>query len=225
MINTYVVHYAKLKERRKYLEPILKNFTLITATDKDSLSIETVDKFYDKNIECWNSRCENIYRTKPTYRQLGLGEISCCINHLKAWEQFLYDPYFLGLFLEDDIILFDNFYEKLTSVIVDAPEFDIMFVGGGFHHSIAPTISSITKDTYSYIYKGHPSTNCVCSYLLTKNLAKKIVEFYFKNKFSLPIDYEINYMLKKLNCKILHIEPSLCVEGSSTGAYVSSQLR
>lgn len=227
MINTYIIHYDKLTERKEYLYPLVRNAFWITATNKDNLSTKIKNEFYIENKEWWQNRCNFInYQNPPTYRILGCGEISCAVNHFKAWEKFhKEDDNEYGLFLEDDIILYDNFYDRLNSIIVNAPEFDIMFLGGGYHHSIAPTVSNVEKNGVSYIYKGHPSTNCVCSYVIKKELAKNITKFYSDNQFVLPIDYEMNYILKILDSKILHIDPPLCTEGSAIGKYQSCQSR
>lgn len=224
-MNTYIIHYDKLIERRRYLENLVRNPIWISETSKDNMSTEIRNKFYDMTKNLWENRCSNIYTNLPEYRTLNDGDISCCINHLEAWKKFSIYEDSLGLFLEDDVILCDDFYHKLSITLDNSPKFDILFLGGGFHHSVAKTIESVRIDKVSYLYKDHPSTNCVCSYILTKNLSIKLLDFYAQNKFCLPIDYEMNYLLKKFNCKILHIDPYLCSEGSAIGKYKSSQVR
>lgn len=225
-MKTHVIHYAKLTDRKKYLKPLLRNDTWHYEIDQDNITQEEINKYYTEDKNEWAKRSNGIYREDPIYRKLKNGDICCAINHLLAWQDFCEqgDDDF-GLFFEDDIILCDYFYEKLNDILRDAPACDAMFIGGGFPHTVAPTITEEKINDYTFITKTHPATNCVCSYLLNKNLARKMSRYLIDNKFVLPIDFEVNYMFKLFDAKIIHVMPMLCVEGSSIGYYTSVQSR
>lgn len=225
MINTYIIHYDKLTERKKYLKPLVINDIWYENINKENISKEQIEQYYNPSPEEWTKRCTNIYANMPKYRVLKPGSISCNINHMLAWKDFIEkDNYPYGLFLEDDIILHNNFYDKLYKILKIIPACDAIFIGGGFDHNIAPTIKTIKiNDEYYFLSKGTPATNCLCSYVLTKNIATKIYDYLFNYKFVLPIDFELNYLFYLFKSHIIHISPMLCFEGSSSGYYQSSQ--
>lgn len=225
-MNTYIIHYPKLIDRKTYLEGVCQNIKWCSFTTKDSLSEEQVLKFYSSCPATWEERTEGMYDGQVPFRELKPGDISCTANHILAWKDFIEnDNNELGLFFEDDVILSENFYEKLDKIIEMAPLFDVLFLGGGFQHTVAPTISTKLIKDYTFILKGHPSSNCVCSYVLNKDTARIMVEFFETNKSVLPIDFEVNYILKKINAVVFHIMPMICKEGSSIGQYASIQTR
>lgn len=63
-------------------------------------------------------------------------------------------------------------------------------------------------------------TNGTEAYLIKKEMAKKLVNKMMK--FVLPIDWEIEYQLQKMDVKILWWYPSLFYQGSENGIYKSS---
>jgi GR25 family glycosyltransferase involved in LPS biosynthesis len=225
-MNTHVIHYEKLIERKQYLKPLLKNDVWHYAINKDNITQEQIDQHYTRDINEWTKRSIGIYADDPEYRELKAGDISCGINHMSAWKSFCEErDNSFGLFFEDDIILCDNFYDKLNEVMKAIPPCDAVFIGGGFPHTVAPTISQQEINGYNFITKTHPATNCVCSYILHKNIAKKMYEYLMVNKFVLPIDFEVNHMFRLFDAKIIHVMPMLCVEGSAIGYYNSVQSR
>lgn len=226
MINTRIIHYPKLTERKTYLESVCKNIIWSSKTSKDNITEEIIDLYYTEDPNLWNERTQNLYKEAIPYRKMKEGDLSCSINHIEAWEDFYQnDNNTLGLFFEDDIILCENFYSMLDNMLEVSPAFDAMFIGGGFPHTVAPTLSSEKIGGFEFILKDHPATNCLCSYVLTKQTAKNMVDYLKNSKTVLPIDFEVNYMFKKFNTKVLHIMPMLCVEGSAVGMYKSVQSR
>lgn len=225
-MNTHVIHYKKLTERKRYLEPLLQNAIWHDKIDRDTITKDEIDRYYVADINEWYVRSKDMYKEDPTYRELKTGDVCCSISHVVAWDYFYKnDTTDYGLFLEDDVILCDNFYTHLNEVLKAINGFDAIFIGGGFPHTIAPTVNIKKISGYDIITKTHPATNCLCSYVINKCLAEKMSNYLSKNKFVLPIDFEVNYMFKLFDAKIAHVMPMLCVEGSSSGYYSSAQSR
>jgi GR25 family glycosyltransferase involved in LPS biosynthesis len=226
MINTYIIHYPKLLERKKYLDKVCTNPIWCSYVSRETLDQNTIKKYYCNNPLLWYTRVKELYKEEPPFREMKAGDLSCSINHIMAWKDFIdNDKNNLGLFFEDDIILCENFYTQLNTILYNSPNFDILFIGGGFPHTVAPTISSEYIDGFEFIVKNHPATNCLCSYILTKNTAQHMYNFIIENKTVLPIDFEVNYILKLLDTKVIHLNPMLCIEGSVAGIYNSTQSR
>lgn len=230
MINTRIIHYPKLIERKTYLESVCKNIIWSCKTSKDNITQQIIDQYYIEDPNLWRERTEILYEKiipdGVPYRKMESGDISCSINHIQSWKDFLQnDSNDIGLFFEDDIILCENFYDILDNILQVSPTFDAMFIGGGFSHSVSPTLTSEKIGRFEFILKGHPATNCLCSYILNKQTAKNMVDYLENNKTVLPIDFEVNYLFKKFDTKVLHIKPMLCAEGSAIGAYKSVQSR
>lgn len=226
MINTYVIHYPKLVERKAYLDTVCNNPIWCSYVSRETIDNNVIQKYYNKNELLWKYRVKGLYREEPPFREMKAGDLSCSINHILAWKQFIdSDSNSCGLFLEDDVILCENFYPQLNLILDSVSNFDVLFIGGGFHHTIAKTISSTHINGFDFILKDHPATNCLCSYILTKNIAKHLHSFITENKIVLPIDFELNYIFKLLDVRVIHINPMLCIEGSVAGIYTSTQSR
>lgn len=223
MIPIYINHYKPLVERKKYLDAALNGVSevkWITEPDRSDIDDNITKEWYLPSEKIWKERCKNYYDTVPDFRIQKAGDIACSLGHINAWKIFTTTHCNLGLFLEDDIILCDNFYQNLNIVCENIPsDLDVLFIGGGFNHTVAPT----KLQNGNFILKDNPSTNCLCSYLITKNAAIKLLNVI--KPFTLPIDFEANYWFDKLKFNVYHHIPYIAKEGSSLGIYKSTQTR
>lgn len=219
MLPIYIIHYTPLVERRLYLEEVLPNAEWITdVTNKENLTDKMTQEWYHPDQDAWREKCTGYYAEVPPFKIQEPGHICCSLGHIDAWQTFLNSEEPLALFLEDDIVLFDNFLDNLYDVSSYAPKtMDALFIGGGFHHTIAKT-----KRVYgNYHLKDNPATNCLCSYILTRQCAEKILRNI--KPFTVPIDFELNYWFDKLNLNVFHHLPYIAIEGTSLGRYKSVQ--
>lgn len=214
MLPVFIIHHKPLAERKVYLDRVLPDAMYIT--DQNYIGLR-----YHNDSDIWMEKSSDMYEGVIPYRQLALGDISCANKHYEALgiASQLTVP---SLILEDDAIILDGFNECLWEVIQkrNASLFDILFVGGAFPHTIAPTISQ----NGPFIRKGHPCTNTVCSYIVKPDIATAIAHRLSKG-ITLPIDFEFNYILRELNLKVSHYLPYVIKEGSSAGYYGTSQQR
>jgi GR25 family glycosyltransferase involved in LPS biosynthesis len=222
MIPIYVNHHPPLIERKQYLESRLNtapDVTWVTEPTGDQITEQMEAEWYSASPDEWNRKC---LWYDPPFRRLRKSDISCSLGHILAWQDFINSGYYVGLFLEDDAIMVNSndFYQQLTNCCDDLPQdLDVLFIGGGFNHTIAPT----KKVAGNFVLKNHPSTNTVCSYLLTQNAAIKMANHI--HPFTLPIDFEANYWFAELKFNVYHYLPYLIKEGTASGAYSSVQIR
>lgn len=220
MTPVFVNHYPPLSERKSYLSPLLKDAFWITEPTKENISEDIKNEWYLDSQSEWDKKCKP-FNIGNCYRSLSAGSISCSLGHIKSWEAFLKTKNSYGVFLEDDVVFdCDDFHKKTEEVIGNSPsDMDVLFIGGGFNHNEVSKTLSI-KNSHFHLKKP-PNTNCACSYILTKNAAEKILSRC--KPFTLPIDFELNYLFFKLKLNVYHYIPYFVKEGSKTGNYNSVQ--
>jgi len=230
MIPVYINHYKPLVDRKQYLDQALAGIdaTWVTEPEKDDITKEIRDEWYLGDESTWKERCQNYYDEIPPYRELKNSDISCSLGHVISWDLFLKTGHEIALFLEDDIILARDFETLLMSTCSSIPsDLDVLFIGGGFSHTLSKTIGqegdSFWLNFQRFQLKDNPATNCLCSYLLTRKAAEKLLDHI--KPFTLPIDFEANYWFDKLNFKTYHFLPYIAIEGTRIGAYSSVQVR
>lgn len=213
MIPTFIIHHKPLADRKVYLDRVLPD-TMYITDDK-------IGPQYFNDSDIWMEKSSDMYGGVIPYRQLAMGDISCANKHYEALgiASQLTVP---SLILEDDAIILDGFKQCMWEVIQKKNDslFDILFIGGAFPHTIAPTISQ----NGSFIRKGHPNSNTVCSYVVKPDIAAEIAHRLSKG-ITLPIDFEFNYICRELQLKVCHYLPYVIREGSSAGYYRGSQQR
>jgi GR25 family glycosyltransferase involved in LPS biosynthesis len=223
----YIIHYKKLKERKKYLKTQLDAFGVdyrfMESFDRDDIDNEMISSFYKKNRDLWAKRTSNIYTFNIKFRELKIGEICNALSHLEIFKEISIGDKEYGIILEDDIIFKNNFIDKLNNLINDTPnDFDIIFFGSSFN---IPQLDKLTKSKSikikKSIYKKIPPTGrTVDGYIIKKELAKILYEKI--NEIVLPFDFELNYFLRKINPNCYWYDPGLIVQGSQNGKYKSS---
>jgi GR25 family glycosyltransferase involved in LPS biosynthesis len=219
MISVFVNHYKILTERKKYLQSVLKNCKWIEDPSKEDLTEGIKKEWYSPSEDFWKKKTERFYN--PNFRNLSDGDIACSLGHIIGWHEFIKENNPYGVFLEDDVVInVENFEEKIESILNESPnDLDVLFIGGGFPHNSVTRTEKIINENFHL--KKHPSTNCACSYILTKKSAQKLVENI--KPFVTPIDFELNYWFSELNFNVYHYIPYFVSEGSKTGQYQSAQ--
>lgn len=221
-MKKYIIHYPVLVERKRYIDSLiaagdLQDVEYISTWNRESLNPETYPKYIpDENK--WIKKCKNYYNETPQFRKLKLGDIACTLNHVEAWKKIA--EHGDALILEDDAIFCKNFEQNFNQTISYSVNFDVLFIGGGFYHEHVAK----TKSRYNNFYcKSHPSTNTICSYVLTKKSAELLLNNF--SEHTLPTDFELNYWFDELNFNVYHHIPYLIKEGTSAGYYKTCQQR
>jgi len=223
MINTektYLIHYTKLFERKKHTDEQFKNlgidFEYITEFDQEDLTDEIIKKHYDPSVESYDSKIHPTYGNRSTpHRILGRGDISCVMKHRVAIDKIATECKDYGVVFEDDVIFVDDFVDKFNKFLDSTPDdWDAIFMGSCAGLRIAP---QFIKDNINSYRVDHPASKGTDSYLLKKDLAKKISSTM--GRFVTAADWELSYQFKLHNAKVYWWEPPLVIQGSEIGLY------
>jgi GR25 family glycosyltransferase involved in LPS biosynthesis len=219
-MKIYVTHYTKLTYRKKILQhrfdqQKITNVEWVENWDKEDISESVISQYVDLNPD---SVCKRFKFEGYKYLPIKISEISLVLKHIECWKRFLQSEEGTCLILEDDVILAENFIEKLNSRLVSAPnDYDAIFIGQGTDYRIPE--SDIKEGQYFY-FKEHPAAKCADSYILKKETADKLIKEILP--FSSAADRELCYLFDKLNMKIYWMEPPLVDQGSQSGLFQSS---
>lgn len=215
MLPIRIIHHPPLKQRKEYL--LSQDFGGFAEFYEHSI----YKPLYIPDPKEWGKKCDGLYESIPPYRELAIGDQDCVDKHYRA----LTDSSYLkqtSLILEDDAIILPNFWETIKKFLSIPDRWDICILGGAFPHTVAPTV--LVDEDYEYYLKGNPATNTACSYIVHPNVAALIAHDLFRG-YTLPIDYELNYIIQKRNLTCVHPFEYCVKEGSSAGYYQRSQIR
>jgi GR25 family glycosyltransferase involved in LPS biosynthesis len=231
--KVFVIHYTRLKERRKKVLEIFKNipiqYEFIEEYDKDDFTKEIVDQFYKADKDMFEHKIETAFNPpewdlrENWFRVLNDAEISCTIKHICALKKVSEQEDDFCLVVEDDILpSFENPFDKIDLIIEQAPkDWDAIFLGQGCGYDfISSKIDNLKQISDNLFYVPPPSTNCAEAYLIKKDTAKKIYESIIP--FQLVSDWELAYQFYKLNMNVYWSLPSLFYQGSKSGDYNST---
>lgn len=218
-MKTYITHYTKLRDRKKYiLEELhrigISDIELIEKYDKEDLTKEIIDKYYSTNKKEFEEAAQitKNHCGGGEYRILKDSEISLMIKHVYALMQLSQSIDDYAMILEDDCIFAAWISNKVIEKIVEtAPEdWDVIVIGGGFNHSICKYEYKIGN----FLLAKHPATNTTSSMIFKKITAKKILDTF--DKFHLSWDWQLNYIFYKNNFKVYHTIPYICGQNNFT---------
>ena len=211
---TYVIHYTPLKERKQFL---------LNEFNKHSLIYHFIEDYDRENLSDEDLK---IFDTKFHKSQCGI-----TLSHINAYRNIMNNEYKYSLILEDDVILDDNFGDKLNKGLKKLPDdYDMLFIGNGCNLHIP--FNKIRP--HKFIYKkcreptnwgGNGGTRCTDSYLVSKKGAKKLMSYISKLKegaINMPIDWWLNEVIRDLKLEIYWMEPTIVTQGTQTGKYKSS---
>lgn len=226
-MKTFIIHYTRLTERKELADYQVAQHNLdaevITAYDKDDLSPEDIDHFYQKKPDAYESKIAPLWDSSEfKYRELNLPEISCTIKHFEAIKKCAESQEDYCLILEDDAVLCTDFNVKLKAFLTETPQdWDAIFIGSGCGEWFQKhKLSESKRVTDNCFLVNHPATNCAEGYLLKKETAAKVYQNSIP--FHLISDWEIAYQLYRCDAKVYWWYPSLIDQGSKNGMFEST---
>lgn len=193
----YMCHYTKLVERKTYALEQLK---------KHNISAEWIEKFDKEDIDFDNlsNYYPRIFDNMPQFnRKMSKPEISLCLKHIEVFKDVLSKGYSNVVVFEDDIILVDDFNQKLNTYFTQLPEdYDIFWIGSccNLH---ANYINGIN------IYPAL-SSRCTHAYLISYSGCKKMISLL--EYLNSPIDWYFNFVIQNLKLKNYWAEPDLVTQ-------------
>lgn len=226
-MNSYIIHYTKLKDRKNsvlsYLSKTNYKYEFITQYDREEIDR---NEYYKPNKRIYNKKARPLWNRKINkFRILNPAEVSCAIKHIIAIEKIANQEEEFGLILEDDAVPIDvDFSDKISEIITAAPDdWDSIFIGLGVGISFRNQKlkeASLINERIAKV--PHPSTNCAEAYILKKESARKIYKSIIP--FQLAYDWELAYQFYKLDMKVYWSILPLFYNGSNNGQY-KSELR
>ena len=213
-MKIFVLHYSKLTERKQH---IIEQFKKQNITDYEF-------------VECYNK--EDLTETDKQLfdtNRVKLSMISLMNKHFYAYRRIA-QQYSEALILEDDIILADDFANKLTFYMQQLPkDYDMLFIGDGCNlhiepHKIKPNINIYEKCLYPTQWGGNGATRCTDSYVISNKGAIKLCKYIERltRKITLPSDWWLNNVCRYIIAKVYCAEPTIITQGTENGTFQSS---
>jgi len=173
-----VVNLERRTDRKEQMTKILNNIPFEFYKAVDGKELKPTQELYD--LFKYNDFENNT------------GTIGCALSHLRLWKQLLTDNVDYYIIMEDDIILTENFKNK---VIIDSTK-DLVFYGYSKFKQIEESSSGIHLLDRSNYMGG---TFC---YSINKVGAQKMIDYINKNGIKHGIDYllKINKNLELWCC-------------------------
>jgi GR25 family glycosyltransferase involved in LPS biosynthesis len=212
-MKIFVLHYSALTTRKEHIQ---KEFRRHNITD-----YEFIEK-YDKDQLTEYERNMFSSDTKPSLMSLHL-------KHIHAYREIA-EKYDNALIFEDDVILSNNFMEKLKIYLSQIPDdADLTFIGGSCNlhiepYRLEPNKYIYEKGLYPTGWGGNGATRCVDSYIVSNKCAKRLCEYIdsMESKINLIVDFWLNMVARELELKVYWAEPTLVEQGSHTGLFTLS---
>lgn len=217
-LETYVMHYKPLVNRRKALTKSLSEIGItakwITDWDANELTEQILSLYYKEDPVIWNNRIN--WQKKVSFRRLRMSEISIAIKHIRSMKNVLQRGLPYALFLEDDVVFSPDFTKKFNTYFDNCPDdFDFVFLGDACNLRIRNPDPLI-----NFYEKSDPIDKCADSFIISKRACESMLMNCIP--ISIPIDHEISNVAKCQGLKGYWIEPPLVTQGSQNGLYKSS---
>jgi glycosyl transferase family 25 len=207
-LKIYILHYKKLIERKEHIKKEL---------NKHFLTYQFYEK-YDK--EELTKEDLSLFSTR-----LRDSEKSLLCKHIYVYREMIQNNDDYILMFEDDVVLDENFNQKLNTYLKELPnDWDMLFIGSGCNLHIPK--NEIKKDVFIY-KKSHKngSTRCTDSYLIRKKCAQNIINIINNTKnyhISKPADWWLNDMLRNIDANVYWCEPTIVKQGTQNNIFKSS---
>jgi glycosyl transferase family 25 len=186
-IPIIIISLERSQDRRDRLKDILKDidYKIFNAVDGKN-ETEYIQKLKEKHV------IENT---------INPGQTGCLLSHITLWENFIQKDKEHVLVLEDDIYINSIFKDFIKTHVKLPDNFDIIFLGH-CGESKSDESENVLK------YKLHKSVcpRCTHGYIISKQGAKKFLDYFYNNKVDLPIDEMLCRIIneKKLNSYSLY---------------------
>ena len=164
-------------------------------------------------------------------------EVMVTEKHLRAWGRFLdTDADFLICF-EDDAVFKDDSVQKLNNLLnmlaEDYPNRPCYIdMGGGCQLSDLVIDRLEENQDESYRYYSKAVTNTACAYLMSRQLVATFHAILTRSPWLrlIGIDWMMNSLFirmanKGVECFCMHADPTIVKHGTTTGEYVSWQIK
>lgn len=143
--------------------------------------------------------------------RLSPGEIACLGSHVALWEELVHGAENYSIIFEDDVFLGEKIAEFLNALSLDLDFVDLVKLETFQEEVLLGSVEKNILNRNLHILKsGHSGT---AGYLVTKQGAKKLLEYLFTENQIMPADHYIFEEAKKdKKVQILQVSPALCIQ-------------
>jgi hypothetical protein len=210
------------------LDLLIRHVNLFITKERTILSIQKKSKErFQRKIACSLWRVLSIRRMTKAQ---ALAEIDLTRKHIKAWKEFICSDADHLVVLESDALIVSN--EKFLNFLESLNEFeneDYISLTWPVSNELLSLNQIASNRNKTYYTLDWQITNTTAGYVLSKNLAAKLLRKSEKGKVErkIAIDFYMNQIFaelrKKENWNARTIVPSqeLVLNGSLVGEYVS----
>lgn len=171
-IICYYINLDRRKDRKEKVEEEL-------AFVNNKIKYERIEAIDAKDLDMQDYINKKIVVQNPCYREnpFTKGHLACMLSHMKSWTKFLETSYKYCLILEDDIVINQNYFNKIFGKIIDKLDlidFDWLSLGRqslgycNFYHG--KIIEKIFYEPKFYGSGNH-------AYILNRNGAQNLVNY------------------------------------------------
>lgn len=144
---------------------------------------------------------------------------SCSYKHLLIYEELLRTSHRGALIFEDDIFLAEDFNKIFNQTINEAfsrNDIDTQRLFISYENSLLEFIPHSKVQPGIRLYKSD-KTRCAGAYYITREVAKKILDFSVISKLDFAIDWQHTIMADKGLIDVYWCEPAIAEQGSHNG--------
>jgi len=197
--NIYICHYTKLADRKRILEDHLRvqnieNYEWVENYNADNWDVDEIKKEYP-----------TIFDITTKNGKLPNSIISLLLKHLWIIKDIVKNKYKSALVLEDDVILCDDFKQKLYSYMIQLPaNWHLGWVGTccDLH---APMIEG------RHVYRMN-SSRCTHAFVISLNCAELLLPHI--NYPNNAADWYYNHLIETYDLNNYWFEPALAVQNN-----------
>ena len=211
-MKIYICNAPSLTNRRLFMTEQLRqnrlSAELIMSEEEDLFPINQLKSaWYDKMHKAGYGRFD--------YRELRKTEKSVAVKHFVAASNLArYPNDERAIVLEDDVKMSEEF-TKLIDGDDNLPyKYDMIFFGQ------ATCISqySLEDDGFLPVFPGTPASRTTDCYMMNRKAARCIVASLYTDGLTLPIDFELSYIINKYELRVAHLSKPLIVSNQFPSA-------
>lgn len=203
--HIYYINLNSRKDRNEHMKQVLNIFDVL------NIKYERIEAINGADINLNDLINSNIINKNVN---LTRGQIGCALSHILAWTKFIESDYKFGIFFEDDIITnkkyFDDIFVNAIKTIENI-DFDWCYLGSNIMSDVEYYNAT---DINKYFYKLHKFPYGAHAYILTKNGAQKLINYFKKVTIWHPLDFIFRiehdyYRLFNQKFNIISIKPDM----------------
>lgn len=181
-VNTVPYHIIHINDKR------IKSINRVKEImGHDPVEIKSINAFD-------NNQLDSFYKENPIFKfeYLKTGEVGCFASHFEAWKKLINSDMDNILIFEDDIIIYEDFFDKYNIALSNTPDnWDVISLYVDSNQYERFNQKDYANDHINhYISRAYQDWSTLC-YIISKNGAKKFIKFIEKNGIKQPVDWFI----------------------------------